>query len=398
MKTPRSRGIMLAGIALALSAGPVAAQQRSPGLAPTPDSVEGGLWGASDAAERGARSSAERNADPVLNAYVKEIACTVAPEYCGEVRIYVMDRPVFNATASPNGYIEVWSGLLLRAGSEAGVAFALGHEVGHYAENHSLEQWRSTKGWATAAMVVTLGAGVAGAYYQVDLSGIGDLAYMTAISSIFTYGRGQEEEADRLGLQRMRTAGYDPRAASELWESLRADRQVSSFPSVRRAEAWPGVFRTHPLTIERIVALREQAGDDGGRLEHDRYRSAIRPHLARWLDDELNRRDFGSTLAVIDRLDVEDQDAGVLNYYRGQAYRQRRDPGDELRARDAYRLAVVHADAPAAAWRELGDLESRTGDAAAARAAWARYLDAAPDADDRWIVEDSLAHLAKDAR
>ena len=393
-----SRGVLVAGMSLALMAGSVQAQQRAPGLAPTAESVEGGLWGASDAAERGARSSAERNADPALNAYVSEVACTVAPEYCGDIRIYVMDRPVFNATASPNGYIEVWSGLLLRAGSEAGVAFALGHEVGHYAENHSLEQWRTTKGWATVAMVVSLGAGVAGAYYQVDLRGIADLAYMSAISSIFTYGRGQEEEADTLGLRRMRAAGYDPQAASELWESLRAERQVSSFPSVRRAEAWPSVFRTHPLTVERIVALRSQAGDGGGRMERDRYRAAIRPHLARWLDDELDRRDFGSTLAVIDRLDIDGQDSGVLNYYRGQAYRQRREPGDDLRARDSYRLAVVYTDAPAAAWRELGDLESRTGDAGAARTAWARYLDAAPDADDRWIVEDSLKHLAKDAQ
>jgi len=373
----------------------MAAEQRPPGLAPTPGSVEGGLWGASDAVERGARSSGERNTDEALNAYVKEVTCKVSPEYCGELRIYVMDRPVFNATASPNGYIEVWSGLLLRAGSEAGLAFAVGHEIGHYSENHTLERWNSTKGWMTAATIVTLGAGVAGAYYQVDLSGIGNMAYMTAIASVFTYGRGQEEEADALGLQRMVAAGYDPSAAPEVWEALRFEGQASTFPSVRRAEAMPSVFRTHPLTTERVESLRALAGARTGRLERERYRAAIRPHLSAWLDDELMRRDFGSTLAVIDRLDMDDADAGVLNFYRGEAYRLRRGVGDNISARDAYRAATAHPDAPQAAWRELGDLENRLGDSAAASAAWSRYLEIAVDADDRWIVEDSLANLSK---
>lgn len=398
MIAPLSRGLVLAGALSILNAGAAVAQQRLPGLAPAPDSVEGGLWGASDAAERGARNSGERNTDEAINAYVKDVACQVSPDYCGEIRVYVMDRPVFNATASPNGYIEVWSGLLLRAGSEAGVAFAVGHEIGHYSENHTLERWSSTKGWMTAATVISLGAGVAGAYYQVDLSGIGNMAYMTAISSIFTYGRGQEEEADALGLQRMIAAGYDPSAAPEVWESLRSERQASTFPSIRRAEAMPSAFRTHPLTTQRIDTLRGLAAGRTGRRESGRYRAAIRPHLAAWLDDELMRRDYGSTLAVIDRLDVNDEDAGVLNFYRGEAYRLRREVGDDVSARDAYRLATAYPDAPRAAWRELGDLEKRRGDTAAASVAWSRYLDVATDADDRWIVEDSLAQINKDAR
>jgi predicted Zn-dependent protease len=120
-------GAGIAAFAL-LAASGVAAQSRAPGLAPLPSSVEAGLWSTSDRAERDARAAAELNADSRLNGYVRDVMCSVAPEYCNEVRIYVMDRQLFNAQVAPNGYVEVWSGLLLRAESDAELAFVLGHE------------------------------------------------------------------------------------------------------------------------------------------------------------------------------------------------------------------------------------------------------------------------------
>ena len=371
------------------------AQSRPPGLAPDPSSVEAGLWQSSERMERAARASAERNTDEALSAYVRNVLCSIATEYCAEVRIYVMDRQLFNATAAPNGYIEVWSGLLLRAENDAQLAFVLGHEITHFGENHSLEQWNNTKGWATAAMVITLGAGLAGVYYGVDLSSVGDLAYLAALSSIFSYGRGHESEADRLGLQRAAAAGYDPREAARIWSALQQETRASTFSSVRREEASPSLFRTHPLTDDRIEALEAQASamPSGGRADRRRHREAIRPFLPMWLEEELLKRDFGGFFVVLDRLAVDGEDLGVIEFYRGEGHRQRRGDGDLQRARDAYARSVEHADAPLEAWRELGDASRRLGDAATARIAWSTYLEKAVDADDRWIVEDSLKAL-----
>lgn len=373
------------------------AQQRPAGLVPLPTSAEAGLWTSSDRAERSARQSAELETDPVLNAYVREVACGVAPDYCDELRVYVMDRPAFNASAAPNGYIEVWSGLLLRADNEAELAFVIGHEIGHYAENHSLEQWNRTKGLATAAMLVTIGAGVAGAYYQVNMSGVGDLAYLTAVSTIFSYGRGQESEADQIGFDRMVAAGYAPVSAANVWESLQDETKNSSFESVRRRDAANSVFRTHPLTAERVAAVKAMAArrTDVGRLERERYRDVIRPHLNGWLTDEQSRRDFNGLLIIIARLERDGLDLGVLQYQRGEVYRQRREDGDGERARDAYLAASTYEDAPVAVWRELGDLQVRLADVAGARTSYQRYLELAVSADDRWIVEDSLKALGE---
>ena len=392
-----SRGVaaLAAGLLLTSAcAGPALAQHRAPGLVPDPSSVEGGLWGVMQRTEQDAKQSADLNRDPALNAYVQGVACSIAAEYCGEIRVYIMDRPLLNASMAPNGYMEVWSGLLLRAENEAQLAFVLGHELGHFLENHTLEQWNNQKAWATAAMVITVGAGVAGAYYGVDTTAIGDLAYLTAVASVMNYSRSQEAQADAIGFERMAAAGLEPTAAAAIWRQQQAETRASSFRTVRQSEAMGSVFRTHPLTAERVAALEALAKDrPDGREERERYRAAIRPHLAAWLADDLSRRDFNASLALTERLERDGLDLGVLEFHRGQILRQRRDAGDLEMARDAYRTATEYEDAPLAAWRELGDLEARLGQPEAARTAWRTYLERATTADDRWIVEDSLTAL-----
>lgn len=392
-----SRGVatLAAGLLLATaSAAPALAQHRAPGLVPDPASVEGGLWGLMQRTEEDAKHSADLNTDPALNDYVRGVVCRIASEYCGEIRVYIMDRPLLNASMAPNGYIEVWSGLLLRAENEAQLAFVLGHELGHFLENHSLEQWNTQKTWATAALVITVGAGVAGAYYNVNLSGIGDIAYLAAISSVMSYSRGQETQADAIGFERMVAAGLEPTAAAGIWRQQQEETRASSFRSVRQSEAMGSIFRSHPLTAERVAALDALArGRSGGLEERERYRAAIRPHLAAWLADDLSRRDFNASLALTERLERDGMDLGVLEFHRGQIHRQRREDGDLELARDAYLTSTQYEDAPVGAWRELGDLQARLGDPEAARLAWRTYLDRATTADDRWIVEDSLTAL-----
>lgn len=126
----KPRAFLTTALALTLACTSVAADPRPLGLQPNPATDEGGLWEVSAKAERGAQQSADINKDPALNAYVRSVTCKVAAPYCDDIRIYVMDREVFNAQMAPNGYSEVWTGLLLRATNEAELAFVLGHEAG----------------------------------------------------------------------------------------------------------------------------------------------------------------------------------------------------------------------------------------------------------------------------
>ena len=375
---------------------PVAAPVTPPPTRPPPSRArpeistdEGGLWGMSDRAESVARSSGQLESDPALNAYVQDVACRVANEFCGDIRLYIMNRPYFNAQMAPNGYVEVWSGLLLRAEDEAQLAFVLGHEVGHYQERHSVEMQRTLRNRATAAAVfsiITAGFGV---------GIVGDIVYLGTIASVFGFSREAELEADGLGFTHATRAGYDANAGQLLWNNLIAETRGSDNPDVRRQETRASIFRTHPLSADRVEALTERAqAASAGETYRERYRAAIRPHLDSWLREDLRRRDYGQTALVLDRLAKHGEDLGVVEYYRGEINRIRRAEGDRARAVQHYTNAIAQPDAPPAAWRELGEFAERDGRTADARAFFTTYLERAPQAGDRAFIEARIAQMS----
>jgi Zn-dependent protease with chaperone function len=385
--------IASAQVARALPGPPWPAPSRA---APDVSTDEGGLWGVSERAETLARNSAQLNEDEELNAYVRGVACKVAGEFCGDIRLYVMERPFFNASMAPNGYMEVWSGLMLRAENEAELAFVLGHEVGHFEERHSIETWRTVRGRATAAMVFSIGTAAAGAGY------VGDLVYLGTLASVFGYSRENESAADRVGFERAVAAGYDARAGETIWSNLIAETRASDIEDVRRSETRNSIFRTHPLSAERVAALArlaeaQAAPSAGDGLYREPYRAAIRPFLDPWLRAELRRRDFGQTLLLLDRLGAQNEDLGVIEFYRGEAHRLRRGEGDLAQAKQHYLSAVQYGDAPAEAWRELGDMHARDGEDAETLRALRNYLVLAPDAEDRLLIEAQVNRLAPPA-
>ena len=403
-------------LAPAAQAAESAAAFRPVNLKPALDSAEAGIWGLSDKAEAQVKSSAELDRDAALNAYVKGVVCKVASEYCPELRVYVLDRPFLNAAAAPNGYVEVWSGLLLRARSEDELAYVLGHEVSHFARNHTLERWVAAKHTANTLLVLqaVVAVGAAGAMYSAAGSGapgagqrinnisyaaqsLNDLIYLAGVSALFGFSREEESEADKLGFERAVKAGYDKGAGASMWNDVIAESQASDFPKVRQSESRASIFSTHPLTPERIQALEALGGaqraPDAEAMK--RYRAMIRPHLASWLKDELRRRDYGESLHLIGRLSAEGEDLGVLNFYRAEAYRQRRADGDAGLALAAYQAAAAQPDAPNETWRELGAALRKSGDKAGASKALQTYIAKAPQADDRWIVEGDLKTLTE---
>jgi predicted Zn-dependent protease len=377
-------------------------------LKPSITTDEAGLWDESAKAERAAQQSADFNNDPSLTDYVRGVTCKVAAPYCDDIRVYVMDRPVSNAQMAPNGYSEVWTGLMLRSTNEAELAFVLGHETAHFVENHSIEAWRAQKTRANVMLAVSAGIAIAGVAATVNAPTIDvarsiqdltnaviDGVYLAYVASLFAFSRANEDEADRLGFERLVAAGYDPRAAAAIWRNQIDEAAASDFPRVRSRGARASIFNTHPIESERAAALEDRAARIGksGDFGRERYRAAIRPHLADWLKDDLTRRDFGQTLHIIDRLAATGDDLGVLEFYRGETYRRRRKDGDQEKALAAYLAASGEPDAPVAVWRELGDMQIKTGAADAARAAYETYLAKSPNAKDRWIVEASLKKL-----
>jgi beta-barrel assembly-enhancing protease len=272
---------------------------------------------------------------------------------------------------APNGMMNVWTGLLLRTQNEAQLAAVLGHEIGHYINRHSLQAWRNARD--TTDVAAFLGVlGPAGLMIQI-----------AAIAGIFAYSRDQEREADDVGFNLMKSAGYKPMQASLVWEQLIAEMAASERPRERDV-----FFATHPAPEERAETLKSKAAglETVGETFEERYRTRLKKFRTTLFEDEVRLRQYGQSLKLFEMLGRDGQPDPELAYFTGEVYRQRNADGDAAKARDQYERALAMADAPPETYRGLGLVHMRTGDQVRADEAFRQYLKLKPDADDRAII------------
>src|SRR5215211_4299487 len=178
--------------------------------------------------------------DPAITEYVNRVGQNIVIHSDAKVpfTIKVIDSDEVNAFALPGGFFYVNKGLLLAADNEAELAGVMAHEIAHVAARHAVEN--QTKGslleYAALAGSIFLG-GIPGMIYQ-NTAGIGLLGIFMKFS------RSAEEEADKLGVQYMYAAGYDPGAMATMFEKLEAkNKKKPGF--IARA------FATHPAPPDR---------------------------------------------------------------------------------------------------------------------------------------------------
>ena len=181
--------------------------------------------------------------DPVITEYVNRVGQNIVLHSDAKVpfTIKVIDSDEVNAFALPGGFFYVNKGLILAADNEAELAGVMAHEIAHVAARHAVEN--QTK--ATLLEYAALGGsiflgGIPGMIYQ-NTAGLGLLGIFMKFS------RSAEEEADRLGVQYMYAAGYDPGAMATMFEKLEAkNKKKPGF--ISRA------FATHPAPPDRRAA------------------------------------------------------------------------------------------------------------------------------------------------
>jgi beta-barrel assembly-enhancing protease len=178
--------------------------------------------------------------DPVITEYVNRVGQNIVLHSDAKVpfTIKVIDSDEVNAFALPGGFFYVNKGLLLAADNEAELAGVMAHEIAHVAARHAVEN--QAKGtlleYAAIAGSIFIG-GIPGMIYQ-NTAGIGLLGIFMKFS------RSAEEEADKLGVQYMYAAGYDPGAMATMFEKLEAkNKKKPGF--IARA------FATHPAPPDR---------------------------------------------------------------------------------------------------------------------------------------------------
>src|SRR5512137_1763548 len=169
------------------------------------------LYSESQEIELGKQTDAEVAAtyglydDPALAAYVSKIGLSLAAKTQRPNlpwRFTVLDSPVVNAFAVPGGAVYVTRGILALMSSEAELAAVLGHEIGHVNARHSMSQMSKQQ-------MAQLGLAV-GSVVSKEFAKYAGLAG-TGLQVLFLkYSRDNENQADGLGVDYARAAGYDP--------------------------------------------------------------------------------------------------------------------------------------------------------------------------------------------
>ena len=195
--------------------------------------------------------------DPMITEYVNRVGQNIVLHSDAKVpfTIKVIDSDEVNAFALPGGFFYVNKGLLLAADNEAELAGVMAHEIAHVAARHAVENQAkaSLLEYAALGASIFLG-GIPGMIYQ-NTAGIGLLGIFMKFS------RSAEEEADKLGVQYMYAAGYDPGAMATMFEKLEAkNKKKPGF--ISRA------FSTHPAPPDRRAAALALAARFP---EHDEY-------------------------------------------------------------------------------------------------------------------------------
>ncbi len=175
--------------------------------------------------------------NPLINTYVNQIGQRLArtsdrPNL--PFIFQVVENDTINAFATAGGYVYIQTGLLKTAANEAELASVIGHEIGHITGRHVLKQMRQT----AIAQGIASAAGVdKNKLVQLGL----ELGFRRPRS------RNDELDADKRGLNNIKTAGYPQAAMISFMQKLMSNSSSSQ----------PSILSTHPATKDRIAALQK---------------------------------------------------------------------------------------------------------------------------------------------
>lgn len=204
---------------------------------------------------RSVRSEVTLVDDPEVEEYIQNLGYRLvagADPQPFSFNYFVVQDPNINAFAGPGGFIGVNSGLILIAQSESELASVLAHETAHVTQHHLLRTFDKVNRTSLPAMAALIAALVLGAHspQMAEAAIASTLAGGQQMQINFT--RENELEADRVGMQILESAGYDPRSMPTFFERMQqATRYYES--------GVPKLLMDHPVTTYRIAYSRNRA-------------------------------------------------------------------------------------------------------------------------------------------
>lgn len=195
----------------------------------------------------------------------------------GSVRILLINDRTLNAFVTDPNHIFLHTGLLLKLESPAAFQAVIAHEAAHIANGHLSRRVVNFRAARSAAGLGLVLAGMAAASGNSKAAaGLVLGTQSSAMMRFFAHTRAEEASADQASLRSLKRAGIDPRGALEVLELFRGQEALSA----GRQDPY---LRTHPLTRDRITAVRAfVAAHGGGKGGKDGAKAQTDPKAAYW--------------------------------------------------------------------------------------------------------------------
>ena len=157
----------------------------------------------------------------------------------------IVDSEVINAFAVPGGFVYFTRGIMAHFNNEAEFAGVLGHEIGHIAARHSVEQQRNS-------ILSQIGL-IAGIIFSPELAQFAEPLSQGLGLMMLKFGRDAERESDKLGVEYSTKIGYDAHQMAQFFSTLERKGAESGTTEL------PNFLSTHPNPGERLQTVHQLA-------------------------------------------------------------------------------------------------------------------------------------------
>lgn len=239
--------------------------------------------------------SVERN--PLANQFINHIGRKLA--YYGRIKspyFFIVKSKEINAFAGPGGYIGINSQLILTTQNESELAAVMAHEIAHVRLHHLYSMIEHQKQMRVPMLASMLASIALGALNPT----VGMGAMMASLSGFsqdnINFTRSKEKEADRIGIDMLIKAGFDPRGMAAFFKKMQENSRYYYSADV------PAILRTHPMDADRIA----EAENRTSRLVKKQYTDSL---------------DYSLFKELI-RVEVSPQSKLLLDYYEHQCHKK----------------------------------------------------------------------------
>jgi predicted Zn-dependent protease len=345
------------------------------------------LWQKSAAEQRVLETTGFIYPDQELEDYLNKVVARLQAHSSPvdlEIRVKVIKNAHLNAFAYPNGMIYIHAGLLARMDNEAQLAAVLAHEMTHSIRRHALRAFRKYKDQAAFLRVVE--------HTLSKTRGLQEIARFMGISGAMAamsgYTRELEAEADRVGMQVMAAAGYDPGEALALFDHMITEIEQEGLEE-------PFFFGSHPKVRQRIENLQNLSDlgyiNKGSRIKNSEIFLAKLDKL--FLDNaglDIRQGRFQAARRSVEKyLRIKPDDTRAY-FLLGEIFRQRGQVDDATKAIKYYNQAIFLDPTYADPHKAIGLIHYKKGKHTLAKKFFEACLQLSPDSPDKAYIQAYL--------